>query len=462
MSLLLSVRLDDTIVAPATAPGGSIAVIRLSGKDAIVICDKIVEGKSLLEKPSHSVHFVKLMHQGQWLDEAVATIFRNPKSYTGEDVVELSLHGSTYIVEKVLDALLQEGARMARPGEFTQRAFLNGKMDLSQAEAVADLIAANHEGAHSLAHQQLRGAYSNELKDLREQLIWFASLLELELDFSQEDVEFADRTQMENLVNVIGTKVKSLLQSFKLGNVLKKGVPVAIIGMPNAGKSTLLNALLKEDRAIVSDIAGTTRDTIEEEMNVDGVLFRFIDTAGLRKSEDTIEQIGVERSLEKLQQSEVVIYVMDPTQQDKQAAEDAMALLPETEAKKLIVMNKVDCVDGNTLRELSWGGEVVELVSISAKGGEGIDALKQYLYAMVIGDGQEQEGIIVSNLRHVDSLQQTAYFMEQVELGLESNLPSDLIAHQLRHALHHLGMITGHITNEDLLDTIFSKFCIGK
>jgi tRNA modification GTPase len=459
---LLNVRLDDTIVAPATAPGGSIAVIRLSGKDAIAICDKIVEGKSLLEKPSHSVHFVKLMHQGQWLDEAVATIFRNPKSYTGEDVVELSLHGSTYIVEKVLDALLQEGARMARPGEFTQRAFLNGKMDLSQAEAVADLIAANHEGAHSLAHQQLRGAYSNELKDLREQLIWFASLLELELDFSQEDVEFADRTQMENLVNVIGAKVKSLLQSFKLGNVLKKGVPVAIIGMPNAGKSTLLNALLKEDRAIVSDIAGTTRDTIEEEMNVDGVLFRFIDTAGLRKSEDTIEQIGVERSLAKMQQAEVVIYVMDPTQQDKQAAEDAMALLPETEAKKLIVMNKVDCVDGNTLRELSWGGEVVELVSISAKGGEGIDALKQYLYAMVIGDGQEQEGIIVSNLRHVDSLQQTAYFMEQVELGLESNLPSDLIAHQLRHALHHLGMITGHITNEDLLDTIFSKFCIGK
>jgi tRNA modification GTPase len=459
---LLNVRLDDTIVAPATAPGGSIAVIRLSGKDAIAICDKIVEGKSLLEKPSHSVHFVKLMHQGQWLDEAVATIFRNPKSYTGEDVVELSLHGSTYIVEKVLDALLQEGARMARPGEFTQRAFLNGKMDLSQAEAVADLIAANHEGAHSLAHQQLRGAYSNELKDLREQLIWFASLLELELDFSQEDVEFADRTQMENLVNVIGAKVKSLLQSFKLGNVLKKGVPVAIIGMPNAGKSTLLNALLKEDRAIVSDIAGTTRDTIEEEMNVDGVLFRFIDTAGLRKSEDTIEQIGVERSLAKMQQAEVVIYVMDPTQQDKQAAEDAMALLPETEAKKLIVMNKVDCVDGNTLRELSWGGEVVELVSMSAKGGEGIDALKQYLYAMVIGDGQEQEGIIVSNLRHVDSLQQTAYFMEQVELGLESNLPSDLIAHQLRHALHHLGMITGHITNEDLLDTIFSKFCIGK
>ncbi len=459
---LLNVRLDDTIVAPATAPGGSIAVIRLSGKDAIAICEKIVEGKSLLEKPSHSVHFVKLMHQGQWLDEAVATIFRDPKSYTGEDVVELSLHGSTYIVEKVLDALLQEGARMARPGEFTQRAFLNGKMDLSQAEAVADLIAANHEGAHSLAHQQLRGAYSNELKDLREQLIWFASLLELELDFSQEDVEFADRTQMENLVNVIGTKVKSLLQSFKLGNVLKKGVPVAIIGMPNAGKSTLLNALLKEDRAIVSDIAGTTRDTIEEEMNVDGVLFRFIDTAGLRKSEDTIEQIGVERSLAKMQQAEVVIYVMDPTQQDKQAAEDAMALLPETEAKKLIVMNKVDCVDGNTLRELSWGGEVVELVSISAKGGEGIDALKQYLYAMVIGDGQEQEGIIVSNLRHVDSLQQTKFFIEQVELGLESDLPSDLIAHQLRHALHHLGLITGHITNEDLLDTIFSKFCIGK
>lgn len=363
-----------------------------------------------------------------------------------------------------MEALLQSSSniRVARPGEFTQRAFLNGKMDLSQAEAVADLIAANHEGAHSLAHQQLRGAYSNELKDLREQLIWFASLLELELDFSQEDVEFADRTQMENLVNVIGTKVKSLLQSFKLGNVLKKGVPVAIIGMPNAGKSTLLNALLKEDRAIVSDIAGTTRDTIEEEMNVDGVLFRFIDTAGLRKSEDTIEQIGVERSLAKMQQAEVVIYVMDPTQQDKQAAEDAMALLPETEAKKLIVMNKVDCVDGNTLRELSWGGEVVGVVSISAKGGEGIDALKQYLYAMVIGDGQEQEGIIVSNLRHVDSLQQTAYFMEQVELGLESNLPSDLIAHQLRHALHHLGMITGHITNEDLLDTIFSKFCIGK
>ena len=459
---LLNVRLDDTIVAPATAPGGSIAVIRLSGKGAIAICEKIVSGKSLSDKPSHSAHFVKLVHQGQWLDEAVATIFRNPKSYTGEDVVELSLHGSTYIVEKVLDALLQEGARMARPGEFTQRAFLNGKMDLSQAEAVADLIAANHEGAHTLAHQQLRGAYSNELKDLREQLIWFASLLELELDFSQEDVEFADRTQMENLVNVIGTKVKSLLQSFKLGNVLKKGVPVAIIGMPNAGKSTLLNALLKEDRAIVSDIAGTTRDTIEEEMNVDGVLFRFIDTAGLRKSDDTIEQIGVERSLAKMQQAEVVIYVMDPTQQDKQAAEDAMALLPETEAKKLIAMNKVDCVDGNTLRELSWGGEVVELVSISAKGGEGIDALKQYLYAMVIGDVQEQEGIIVSNLRHVDSLQQTAYFMEQVELGLENNLPSDLIAHQLRHALHHLGMITGHITNEDLLDTIFSKFCIGK
>lgn len=459
---LLNVRLDDTIVAPATAPGGSIAVIRLSGKDALQICEKIINGRSLADKASHSAHFVKLVHEGQWLDEAVATVFRNPKSYTGEDVVELSLHGSSFIVQRVLDALLQSGARMARPGEFTQRAFLNGKMDLSQAEAVADLIAAQHEGAHNLAHQQLRGGYSSELKELREQLIWFASLLELELDFSQEDVEFADRSQMETLVRVIKLKVAALLQSFKLGNVLKKGVPVAIIGMPNAGKSTLLNALLKEERAIVSDIAGTTRDTIEEEMNVNGVLFRFIDTAGLRSSADTIEQIGVERSLAKMQQADLVLYVMDPTQQSEADVVAHLEQLPETTAMKLVVMNKVDR-EPLALTEMSWGGEIVSVQGISAKEGQGIDALKQRLYEQVMADASTQEeGVIVSNLRHVDSLQQTAYFMEQVEQGLAGDLPSDLIAHQLRHALHHLGLITGHITNEDLLDTIFSKFCIGK
>ena len=459
---LLNVRLDDTIVAPATAPGGSIAVIRLSGKDALPICEKILNGKSLADKASHSAHFVKLVHEGQWLDEAVATVFRNPKSYTGEDVVELSLHGSSFIVQRVLDALLQGGARMARPGEFTQRAFLNGKMDLSQAEAVADLIAAQHEGAHNLAHQQLRGGYSSELKELREQLIWFASLLELELDFSQEDVEFADRSQMETLVRVIKLKVATLLQSFKLGNVLKKGVPVAIIGMPNAGKSTLLNALLKEERAIVSDIAGTTRDTIEEEMNVNGVLFRFIDTAGLRSSADTIEQIGVERSLAKMQQADLVLYVMDPTQQSEADVVAHLEQLPETTAMKLVVMNKVDR-EPLALTEMSWGGEIVSVLGISAKEGQGIDELKQRLYEQVMADARTQEeGVIVSNLRHVDSLQQTAYFMEQVEQGLAGDLPSDLIAHQLRHALHHLGLITGHITNEDLLDTIFSKFCIGK
>lgn len=459
---LLNVRLDDTIVAPATAPGGSIAVIRLSGKDALPICEKILNGKSLADKASHSAHFVKLVHEGQWLDEAVATVFRNPKSYTGEDVVELSLHGSSFIVQRVLDALLQGGARMARPGEFTQRAFLNGKMDLSQAEAVADLIAAQHEGAHNLAHQQLRGGYSSELKELREQLIWFASLLELELDFSQEDVEFADRSQMETLVRVIKLKVATLLQSFKLGNVLKKGVPVAIIGMPNAGKSTLLNALLKEERAIVSDIAGTTRDTIEEEMNVNGVLFRFIDTAGLRSSADTIEQIGVERSLAKMQQADLVLYVMDPTQQSEADVVAHLEQLPETTAMKLVVMNKVDR-EPLALTEMSWGGEIVSVQGISAKEGQGIDELKIRLYEQVMADARTQEeGVIVSNLRHVDSLQQTAYFMEQVEQGLAGDLPSDLIAHQLRHALHHLGLITGHITNEDLLDTIFSKFCIGK
>ncbi len=459
---ILNVRLDDTIVAPATAPGGSIAVIRLSGKDAIAICENILNGKSLADKASHSAHFVKLVHEGQWLDEAVATVFRNPKSYTGEDVVELSLHGSSFIVQRVLDALLQGGARMARPGEFTQRAFLNGKMDLSQAEAVADLIAAQHEGAHNLAHQQLRGGYSSELKELREQLIWFASLLELELDFSQEDVEFADRSQMETLVRVIKLKVSALLQSFKLGNVLKKGVPVAIIGMPNAGKSTLLNALLKEERAIVSDIAGTTRDTIEEEMNVDGLLFRFIDTAGLRSSADTIEQIGVERSLAKMQQADLVLYVMDPTQQSEGDAVAHLEQLPETTAMKLVVMNKVDR-EPLALTEMSWGGEIVSVLGISAKEGQGIDELKNRLYEQVMTDARTQEeGVIVSNLRHVDSLQQTAYFMEQVEQGLDGDLPSDLIAHQLRHALHHLGLITGHITNEDLLDTIFSKFCIGK
>jgi tRNA modification GTPase len=459
---LLNVRLDDTIVAPATAPGGSIAIIRLSGKDALQICDTIIKGKSLADKASHTVHFVQLEKDGQWLDEGVATVFRNPRSYTGEDVVELSLHGSSFIVQNVLDALLQNGARMARPGEFTQRAFLNGKMDLSQAEAVADLIAAQHEGAHNLAHQQLRGGYSSELKELREQLLWFASLLELELDFSQEDVEFADRSQMENLVRVIKMKVAALLQSFKLGNVMKKGVPVAIIGMPNAGKSTLLNALLKEERAIVSDIAGTTRDTIEEEMNVDGLLFRFIDTAGLRSSADTIEQIGVERSLAKMQQADLVLYVMDPTQQSRGDVEAHLEQLPATNALKLVVMNKLDR-EPDLLTEISWDGEVVEVIGISAKAGEGIEVLKTKLYAMVMADTTTQEeGVIVSNLRHVDSLQQTAYFIEQVEQGLEGDLPSDLIAHQLRHALHHLGLITGHITNEDLLDTIFSKFCIGK
>ena len=454
---------NDTIVALATPPGiGSIAVIRVSGTNAFEVVGKLVRGKNLQQQASHTAHFVKLHGAQGVLDEVLLTLFKNPKSYTGEDVIEIGCHGSPFIQQQILAALLQVGARMANPGEFTKRAFLSGKLDLSQAEAVADLIAAQSAGAHDLALRQLRGGYSDDMKQLRDQLIWFASLIELELDFSQEDVEFADRTQLVNLMATIRQALNQLLHSFQLGNVLKNGVSVAIIGNPNAGKSTLLNELLQENRAIVSEIAGTTRDTIEELINIKGILFRLIDTAGLRTTDDTIEQIGVSRSFEKIQSAHIILYMYDVNELNESELEQHLQALPNSAAKRIIVANKADLTQEEAFGATNLTTTGAIQIAISALQGKGIAELKELLYQSSVAANFQAEGTIISNMRHVESLQQTAAAIAEVEAGMAIDLHGDLLAAHIRQALYHLGTITGEITNEDLLDTIFKKFCIGK
>ncbi len=448
---------DDTIVALSTPPGvGAIGVVRLSGPDALQIAASVFRGADLTTAASHTLHHGWLVDEEQTIDEVVAGIFIAPKSYTGEHVVEISCHGSTYIQERIITLLLNKGARMAEAGEFTLRAFLNGKMDLSQAEAVADLIASTHSGAHELALQQMRGGFSNIIKELREELIKFAALVELELDFSEEDVEFADKSALYNLVNRLLKEVSKLRSSFSLGNVLKNGVATVIAGRPNAGKSTLMNALLNEDRAIVSDIAGTTRDTIEEPISIKGVLFRLIDTAGIRDANDAIEKIGVERTMDKIRTSALLLYLFDVSAlTPEEVASDLNAL--HTEGSRLIsVANKTDRWEGN--RDSYPEGTVF----ISAKDKQDLHKLEEVLYRTVVDSEQAFDQTIVSNARHVAALDKTAHALTDVLKGLDAQVSGELLALDIRNALEYLGEITGVVTHEDLLDFIFSKFCIGK
>jgi tRNA modification GTPase len=455
------IDITDTIAAIATAPGiGGIAVIRISGNDAIANVSKIFKGKDLSIQKGYTAHFGRIFFQDKIIDEVVITLFKNPHSYTGEDVIEISCHGSVYIQQQILEALINCGCRLAAPGEFTQRAFLNGKMDLSQAEAVADLIASQNESAHKVALQQLRGGFSSELKVLRERLIWFASLIELELDFSQEDVEFADRKQMFDLVNELQNKLSPLIESFKLGNAMKNGIATAIVGKPNAGKSTLLNALLKENRAIVSSIAGTTRDTIEEALNINGIIFRLIDTAGLRQTEDEIEKIGVEKSLEKIQQAQLVLYLFDVNEMNEAELKIEIEKLNLVNQQLILVGNKADISSHNPVM-VSLSNHTIYY--ISAKNLIGINELRESIYNTALQDVSKSEGVIVSNTRHVEQLQKAFAILKDVQHGLEQQELTDVIAFHLRHALYALAEITGEINHDrDILGTIFGKFCIGK
>lgn len=453
---------DDTIVALATPPGvGAIGVIRLSGPQSISIIDRLFPAKNLDQQPTHTLHVGLLQHGGQALDEVVVSLYRAPRSYTGEEVVEISCHGSPFIQQQVIDACIAEGARLARPGEFTQRAFLNGKLDLAQAEAVADLIISNTEAARKTALNNIRGGFSTSLKDLREQLIRFSALIELELDFSQEDVEFADRYALSRLIEEARRQTDALVRSFRLGNVIRNGVSVAIVGKPNAGKSTLLNALLNEDRAIVSEIPGTTRDTIEELINIDGILFRLIDTAGIREhTTDVIEGFGIEKSLQKMKQADLVLYLFDVAGTEPAELARTAAELRAGGLTYLLVGNKSDRVEEEDARNrFSLGNDVL---LISARAQRHLETLKERMIGLVLRDKAVAENVIVTNARHYHALVQVAASLKDVSEGIAQRIPGDLLALDIRRCLHFLGEITGEITNEDQLDYIFSKFCIGK
>jgi tRNA modification GTPase len=457
--------MPDTIIALATPPGiGAIGVIRLSGPMAIEWVDTVFRGKKLRKQASHTLHFGTIQDEkGQLLDEVLVSLFIAPRSYTGENVVEISCHGSNYILQEIIRLLIRQGARLAQPGEFTLRAFLNGRMDLSQAEAVADLIASNSAAAQQVAIKQLRGGISNEIKKLRQELIDFASLIELELDFGEEDVEFANRTQLRELVQKLLRLIHKLSDSFQLGNAIKEGVSTVIAGRPNAGKSTLLNALLNEERAIVSEIAGTTRDTIEEALNIRGIQFRIIDTAGIREASDTIEAIGVQKTLEKVRQSSVLLYLFDVIKTQPAELEADLAQLLHEDTQVLVVANKMDLNPYTEYKHYAnayFGPE--QWIPISAVNQMNIEYLKERLYETVVGKDLSQDAAIVSNARHYEALLRAQGSLEAVIQGLDNAVTTDFVAMDIRHALAYLGEITGEISTEDLLDNIFSRFCIGK
>ena len=459
---------NDTIVALATPSGsGAIAVIRLSGQDAIALASKLfksVSGKSLINQPTHTVHLGHIVDGSRVLDEVLLTIFKNPNSYTGEDVIEISCHGSLYIQQEIIQLALRTGCRMAQPGEFTLRAFLNGKLDLSQAEAVADLISSENEASHQIAMQQMRGGFSSELSKLREELLNFASLIELELDFAEEDVEFADRNQFKELTERISFVLKRLIDSFAVGNVIKNGIPVAIVGEPNVGKSTLLNGLLNEERAIVSEIAGTTRDTIEDEISIGGIGFRFIDTAGIRETQDVVESIGIKKTFEKIDQAQVVIFLFDSTEYKAHSSEFKVELEKiknKYPQKPLIVLaNKIDMIDDVQMAQMQ--NEIPEILLLSAKTGFGVESLTHSLLKLINTGALRNNETIITNTRHYDALLKAFEEIKKVRQGLDSGLSGDLLAIDIRQALYHFGEITGEITNDDLLGNIFANFCIGK
>lgn len=464
---------DDTICAIATAQGGAIGTIRVSGKEAISITDKIftpVGGAPLSERKPYTLTFGHIMSEnGEIVDEVLVSLFRGPHSYTGENSTEISCHGSSYILQQVMQLLVKNGCRAAGPGEFTQRAFLNGKMDLSQAEAVADLIASTSAATHRMAMSQMRGGFSRELSALREKLLHLTSLMELELDFSDhEELEFADRSELSEIASQVETVINGLVHSFSVGNAIKNGIPVAIIGETNAGKSTLLNALLNEERAIVSDIHGTTRDVIEDTMNIDGVMFRFIDTAGIRETSDKIESIGIERSFQKLDQASIVLWVIDSTEAKEQIEALKERVIPRCGGKKLIlVMNKCDVTpDSAVVSDAATylpDNVCMETISISAKNRKGIAELQELLVKAAALPEVTQNDVVVSNIRHYEALTHALEAIHRVQDGLEMNLSGDLISQDLRECLFHLAEIVGgEITNDEVLGNIFRNFCIGK
>ncbi len=457
---------QDTIVAIATPPGqGAIGIIRLSGSKALEIASSCFTSKNLLQVPGYSVHFGVLKNeQLEILDEVVATVFRAPHSYTGEDVVEFSCHGSPYILSSAMQLMLRSGARMAEPGEFTMRAFLNGKMDLAQAEAVADLIASENKISHSMAMKQVRGGFSNEIAALRQELIDFAALIELELDFGEEDVEFADRTKLRDLLHRIRLTIHRLLESFELGNVLKHGVSTIIAGRPNAGKSTLLNALLNEERAIVSDIAGTTRDTISEILHIKGMKFRFVDTAGIRDTADVIESLGVKRALEEISRGALVLYMVDVTVTIPAQLKAQLTALDMDADRLIVLLNKMDLHPYLNASDYYFEGLTGpdNVLPMSAKNHMNVEALKDMLYHTVVKDASMLDQTIVTNTRHVDALKRADESLAAVLQGLDTGVTGDFIAFDIRQALYHLASITGNISSEDLLDSIFTRFCIGK
>lgn len=453
----------DTICAPATGSGGAINIVRISGPDAISIADSIFVAKKkdfkLSDSESHQIHFGDIIYENEVLDEVLISVFKNKKSYTGEPSIEISLHASPFILRKTLELLQSKGARIAEPGEFSMRAFLNGKLDLAQAEAVGDIIASSSKSAHNTAMRQLKGKFSNKLKNLRQQLMDFASLIELELDFAEEDVEFADRDNFKQLVKEINTEVSQLINSFKIGNVLKDGIPVAIVGKPNAGKSTLLNVLLQEDKAIVSDIEGTTRDVIEDVININGVLFRFIDTAGIRESSNTIEKLGIERTYEKISQANIVLLILDANETSSieeinTQLEAAKLNINNEQQELIIVVNKMD------KKHIEINSNDLNIVYVSAKQ-HNISSLEEKLEAYV-NQFNIQDQSIITNARHLEALKNSKESLDAVLTAFEMNIPTDLIAIDVRSALYHLGSITGQISNDELLGNIFGKFCIGK
>lgn len=460
---------NETIVALATPNGiGAIAVIRLSGLDAITIANSVWKGKDLTEQASHTIHFGHIVDGDLILDEVLVSLFVAPKSYTRENVVEVSCHASGYIIESIIKLFIKKGARSAKPGEFTLRAFLNGQLDLSQAEAVADLIASNSKASQQVALQQLRGGFSNQLQTLREQLVNFASLIELELDFAEEDVEFANRDQLKQLIIDITRVIGRLIQSFELGNAIKQGVNTVIAGRPNAGKSTLLNALLNEERAIVSHIPGTTRDTIEEVLNIQGINFRLIDTAGIREATDAIEQIGVQRTMEKISQSALLIYVFDAEQITTEELQSDLESLQGPGIAMLMVANKMDLLNQVAKTESiktffqTSGLPGAQTLFISAKEKLHIDDLKNKIYSAAIKDQLSGDETLVTNIRHLEALQKTEEALIRVLGGIDGSITSDFLSMDIKQALHYLGEITGAVTTDDLLENIFSKFCIGK